>query len=88
MVICSLAWSLKAWVALLMPVTPRWKEKHQNEKRRLLRMEISTFQNIFINIPAQIVRTGREIVYRLLSWNPWLDAFFRYANFIRRALRC
>jgi len=88
MVIGSLAWSLKAWVALLMPVTPRWKEKHQNEKKRLLRMEFSTFQNIFINIPAQIVRTSRKIVYRLLSWNPWLDAFFRYADFIRRPLRC
>jgi len=27
MVIASLAWSLKAWLALSLPVVPRWKEK-------------------------------------------------------------
>lgn len=28
MVIVSLAWSLKAWFALLIPVVPRWRDKH------------------------------------------------------------
>ena len=39
MVMASLAWSLKAWSALLMPVSPRHAAKHQAEKRSLLRME-------------------------------------------------
>ena len=34
-------------------------------------MDFATFRNAMINIPAQIVRTGRKIVYRLLAWNPW-----------------
>ena len=71
MVIASLAWSLKAWSALLLPVTGRWQEKHTQEKQRLLRMDFATYRNAIINIPAQIVRTGRKIVYRMLAWNPW-----------------
>ena len=43
MVMASLAWSLKAWSALLVPVTPRHEAKHQEEKRTLLRMEFATY---------------------------------------------
>ncbi len=41
MVMASLAWSLKAWAALLVPEHPRWAERHRAEKRSLLRMEFS-----------------------------------------------
>jgi hypothetical protein len=41
MVMASLAWSLKAWSALLVPVHPRWAERHRAEKRSLLRMEFT-----------------------------------------------
>ena len=41
MVMASLAWSLKAWSALLVPVSPRHKTKHEAEKRALLRMEFA-----------------------------------------------
>ena len=88
MVIASLAWSLKAWAALLIPVHGRWKEKHEQEKRLLLRMDFATFRNAMINIPAQIVRTGRRIVYRFLSWNPWQHVFFRLLDNLRVPMRC
>jgi len=88
MVIASLAWSLKAWAALLVPVNPRWKEKHEAEKRRLLRMDFTTFRQALINIPAQIIQSGRRIVYRFLSWNPWLPTFFRLWNQINKPIRC
>ena len=87
MVIASLAWSLKAWAALLLPVHPRWKEKHEHEKRKLLRMDFATFRNALINVPAQIVRGGRRIMYRLLTWNPWLYVFFRLHDQLRLPLR-
>ena len=77
MVMASLAWTLKAWAALLLPETGRWAAKHRQEKHRLLRMEFTTFANAFIQLPCQIVRTGRQIVYRLLSWNPWQHVFLR-----------
>ena len=88
MVMASLAWSLKAWAALLLPERGRWKERHRREKYKLLRMHFSTFRNAFINIPAQIVRKSRRIVYRFLSWNPWQAAFFRLLAVLNRPLRC
>lgn len=88
MVIASLAWNLKAWAALLLPESPRWREKHQREKQTLLRMDFATFRNAMINIPAQIVRTSRRLVYRLLSWNPWQEVFFRLWSQLNRPLRC
>jgi hypothetical protein len=77
MVMASLAWSLKAWAALLLPEHPRWAEKHRAEKRSLLRMEFSTFCVALIQVPCQVVRTSRRIIYRLLSWNPWQGVFLR-----------
>ncbi|MHB8974647.1 MAG: IS1380 family transposase, partial [Pirellulaceae bacterium] len=83
MVMASLAWSLKAWSALLLPVSPRWKAKHAPEKQRLLRMDFATYRHAFLNIPAQIVRTRHKIVYRLLAWNPWQESFFRLIDHLR-----
>jgi hypothetical protein len=88
MVMTSLAWSLKAWAALLLPERGREKAKHRAEKQRLLRMDFVTFRNAWINIPAQIVRTSRRIIYRLLAWNPWQEAFFRLWDVLNRPLRC
>ena len=34
MVMASLAWSLKAWSALILPEDGRWQEKHREEKRQ------------------------------------------------------
>jgi len=88
MVMASLAWTLKAWAALLLPEEGRWVKKHREEKRTLLRMEFSTFVQAFVQMPAAIIRTGRRIVYRLLSWNPWQHAFFRLLDQLRLPLRC
>jgi hypothetical protein len=75
-------------VALLLPVNGRWKEKHEAEKQTLLRMDFTTFRNAMINIPAQIVRTGRKIIYRMLAWNPWQSVFFRLLDALRLPMRC
>jgi hypothetical protein len=77
MVMASLAWSLKAWCALLLPISPRWAAKHSEERRRLLTMDFHTFLAAFIQIPAQIVKAARQIRWRVLAWNQWLGAFFR-----------
>jgi hypothetical protein len=77
MVMASLAWTLKAWAALLLPEEPRQAQEHRAEKQSLLRMEFATFRAAVIELPCQIVRTGRRLIYRLLSWNPWQDAVLR-----------
>jgi hypothetical protein len=85
MAMASLAWTLKAWLALHLPEPPgRWAEKRRAEKRAVLRMEFKTFAGAFVRLPCQIVRTGRRIVYRLLGWNNYSPIFFR----LTAALRC
>jgi hypothetical protein len=88
MVMASLAWSLKAWAALLLPEHPRWAEKHRAEKRSLLRMEFGTFCVALIQVPCQIVRASRRIIYRLLSWNPWQSVFLRLVERLHGAWLC
>lgn len=83
MVMAALAWNLKAWWALWLPEEGRWRDKHQTEKQRVLRMEFRTFLNAFIKIPCQIVRTGRKLVYRVLHYSPNLSVFFRLATVLR-----
>lgn len=77
MVIASLAWSIKAWAALLLPVSPRWRLRHQADQLRLLRMDFRTFVQAFILLPAQVLLRGRQLVIRLLAWRPNLPTFFR-----------
>jgi hypothetical protein len=88
MVMASLAWSLKAWAALLLPEHPRWAEKHRAEKRSLLRMEFSTFCVAMIQVPCQVVRTARRLVFRLLAWNPWQGVFLRLVERLHGARLC
>jgi len=88
MVMASLAWTMKAWLALVLPEEGRWKEKYQTQKQSVLRMEFKTFLNGFMRLPCQIVRTSRRILYRLLSWNPWQEVLLRAVEAMRRPLRC
>ena len=79
MLMTSLAWTLKAWAALAVPVDRRWQEKHETERTAILRMEFKTFVNGLIRIPCQVVRKSRKRILRVLGWNEWLPAFFRLA---------
>jgi hypothetical protein len=84
MVMVSLAWNLKAWWALFLPET-RGKNTQalREEKQRVLKMEFKTFRNALMRLPCQIVRSGRRLIYRLLSWNPWQRLLFGWLNGMR-----
>ena len=84
MVMTALAWNLKAWLALSVPEHPRHRRIHRDQKRQLLRMEFKRFVNTIVLMPCQIVRGGRRLIYRLLSWNEWQGVFLRMVY----ALRC
>ena len=88
MVMASLAWTLKAWFALCLPEIGRWEKNRRAEKQSVLRMEFRKFLNYFIRIPAQVVRTGRRIILRLLAWNPYVKLFLRGVEVLERPLRC
>jgi hypothetical protein len=84
MVMMALGWNLKAWWALMLPAPPgRWQEKHLGEKEWVLKMEFKTFLNNFMLLPCQIIKTGGKVVYRLLTWNPYMLIFFRLLDVLR-----
>jgi len=63
-VMAALAWNLKAWFALLVPERERGLE--------LLKMEFRGFLQAIVLLPVQIIRAGRRIIWRILSYNRWL----------------
>ncbi len=89
MVMASLAWTLKAWLALTLPAAEkgRWKERHAQHRQALVKMEFKTFVNALMRLPCQIIRTGRRIIYRLLSWNCWQEVLLRAVAALR-PMRC
>lgn len=92
MLMTALAWNLKAWLALSLPdESPRQLPENTNQpsqKRRLLGMEFRTFVNYFLRIPAQVVKTGRRIIVRLLAYNHWQKVFFCLSDSFARPRRC
>lgn len=65
LVIASLAWNLKAWCGLLLP--------RALGARTILRMEFRRFLNEIVRLPAQILHSGRQLVFRLLAVNQWTE---------------
>jgi len=66
LVIGCLAWNLKAWLALCVPKTLR---------RWVARCDFRTFYRDVILVPAQVLRSGRRTILRLLGSRetiPWL----------------
>ncbi len=63
LVIASLAWSLKAWLGLLLP--------QRLKGNQILRMEFRRFCDEVIQISAQILSKGRRRVFRLLEFSRW-----------------
>jgi hypothetical protein len=50
----------------------------------LLRMEFRRFLHLIVMLPAQIVRSGRRIIYRIMGYNDWLKDFFATWEYLRR----
>ena len=75
MVIAALAWNLKAWYGLV-TLAPA-------ARRDILRMEFKRFLASFIQIPCQIVTTGRRLVYRILTYSRHLEIFLATFDHIR-----
>lgn len=69
-VIASLAWTLKSWIGLLMP--------HKATGYKIIRMEFRRFLHTFINIPAQIIRSSRQTVFRLAGYMEQAPAFLGF----------
>ena len=76
MVLAALAWNLKAWYGLVtQSPTPR---------NDILRMEFKRFLVTFIQIPCQIVNTGRRLMFRILAYSRHLETFFETFEYIKQ----
>ena len=42
----------------------------------MIKMEFRRFLHAIVLLPAQIVRTGRRVIYRIMSYNGWLKDLF------------
>jgi hypothetical protein len=76
MVTAALAWNLKSWYGLLMPNRQRGLE--------LVQMEFRRFLHAIVLLPAQIVRSGRRIIYRIMGYTSYLKDFFAVWEKLRR----
>ncbi|HEX4714277.1 MAG TPA: IS1380 family transposase [Ktedonobacteraceae bacterium] len=75
MVIAALAWNVKAWLALLQP-----KAEHRDA---LLRMEFKKFLDVWLLLPCQILRSGRQLIFRVLQYNEWVAVLLRSVEVLR-----
>lgn len=80
MLMTSLAWNLKAWWALSLP---EHDDQSRHEKKTVLRWSFKSFVQSLVRIPCQLVRTGRQLLLRVLNYTTHTPLFFRFC-----ALRC
>lgn len=76
MVISALAWNLKAWLGLVQPKS--------GYGQQLLKMEFRTFLEEVMQLPCQIVRSGRRLIFRLLQWNPWVKMLCQVSELLQQ----
>ena len=76
MAITAQAWNMKRWYGLLMPRRTRGLE--------IVKMEFRRFLQTIILLPAQVVRSGRRLIDRVLAYDDWLGDFFSCRERLRK----
>ncbi len=76
LVIAAQAWNLKAWMGLVLPA--------RLHARQLVKMEYRRFLREIIEMPCQILRRGRRLVYRLLDVNGWSRLLLEGSKWLKR----
>jgi hypothetical protein len=76
LVIASLAWNLKAWLAICLP--------HRQHTRELRRMEYRRFLHSVMLLPCQVVKTARRVVLRVLTYSTWAQVLLEGVPHFRR----
>lgn len=76
MVMATLAWNIKSWVAMMM---------HRICDREFyIRMEFRRFINNLILLPCQVIHRARGITVRIIGYRPSLDRLFSVFHAIER----
>jgi hypothetical protein len=93
MVMASLAWTLKAWWGLLLPESSgrgrvMGRETRRQQKHQIVRMEFKRFAAEIIRLPCQIIKSGRRLIYRMLSYSPWQEPLLAAVATWRTRTQC
>lgn len=90
MVMASLAWTLKLWSGMLVRVqgNPNQRRVRAEVRRKVIRMEFSTYLNSLMLIPAEVIRSARQLKLRLLAYRPSVDDLLTLSDHIAMPLRC
>lgn len=90
MLFASLAWTLKLWSGMLIRVKGNANQKRvrREARNRIIRMEFWTYLNSLILIPAQVIRTARQRIFRLLTYRPTVDLLMTMHDHIKLPMRC
>ena len=67
---------------------PSQRKKRKADRKRVVWMEFATYLNSLMQVPAQIIRSSRQIKFRLLSYRPSVDCLLMLHNHIGLPLRC
>jgi len=90
MLFASLAWTLKLWSGMLIRVKGNANQKRvrREARNRVIRMEFWTYLNSLMLLPAQVFRSARQRIFRLLTYRPGVDLLMTIHDHIRWPLRC
>jgi hypothetical protein len=83
MVITTLAWNIKAWLALTLEKLGMNRASHVMRK-----IEWRTFLNRWIRIPVQVLEKGRRVVFRVLSDSPQAQDLMEAVQTLKRLSEC
>ncbi len=72
----------------MLPETGRWAKKHRSEKQAATRMSFRRFVALFVQVPVQVIRSARKIVYRVLACNEATPLLFRLYDHVTSPMRC
>jgi hypothetical protein len=84
MVIASLAWTLKVWSGMMVRVkgNPNQRRMRRQLRDRVIKMEFSTYLNSLIQVPAQLIRSSRQLKMRLLTYRLGIEDLFTLTDHI------
>lgn len=89
MLIASLAWTLKLWSGMMVRVkgNPGQRKVRKRLRDRVIKMEFSTFLTSLIQIPAQVIRSSRQLKLRILTYRLGVENLFTLSDHIAMPLR-
>jgi hypothetical protein len=67
---------------------PNQRRERAAVRRKVIHMEVWTYLKSMMLIPAQVIRSARQLRLRLLAYRPSVDCLLTLSDHIGMPLRC